>query len=489
MIFALVMYVPNWLMFLFDLVVGITLAWFCYTFSTTPHFVFDFNLALYGCTFAFAIIAGFIFSYSNYKGISASERNRVLQSLSGSITHEMRNPLFTIHQSTLFVKDILEKAYKNSITNNKNNDQIIISKKELEEALEFLEISDLSANHGQMVINMILEQIHEKPVDKTKFQPFSVLVTINEMLRQYAFGKGEREKVIINIDKESDFAFKGDETMLIFALFNLLKNSLYYCKNYPQTIITISSAKTADGNSILFKDTGPGVPKEKLPTMFESFKTSGKKGGTGLGLPFCKRIMESFGGTIECSSELGKWTEFVLNFPDCNEKPIKEYQEKLSKIVAKTNLNESEKIVTNENILSCKKTIIITDDEAISRKFTRKKLEILGFNVIESESVIKTMEILDKHSAHLIFMDMQMPDFNGIDATKMIRSGEYFKNYQDYKTIPIISLSAYPKEEIGDNAFKNDGVSDYLEKGAKLETLIALLNKWLELGSPILNPS
>ncbi len=73
-----------------------------------------------------------------------------------------------------------------------------------------------------------------------------------------------------------------------------------------------------------------------------------------------------------------------------------------------------------------------------------------------------------------------MPDFSGIEATKMIRSGEHFKNYQDYKTIPIISLSAYSADQIA-NESKESGINDHLEKNGKTEQLINILNKWLNM--------
>lgn len=65
---------------------------------------------------------------------------------------------------------------------------------------------------------------------------------------------------------------------------------------------------------LYFKDYGPGIEKDKLALIFESFFTSGKKDGTGLRLPFCKRIMMTFDGNIICRSEIGKWKEFEMKF-------------------------------------------------------------------------------------------------------------------------------------------------------------------------------
>lgn len=97
---------------------------------------------------------------------------------------------------------------------------------------------------------------------------------------------------------------------MIAVMHNLLKNSLHY-----KAKIEITLKAGDDYNYLYFKDYGLGIEQDKLKLLFESFFTSGKKDGTGLGLPFCKRAMVAFGGGISCESEIGEWTEFVLKFP------------------------------------------------------------------------------------------------------------------------------------------------------------------------------
>ena len=98
--------------------------------------------------------------------------------------------------------------------------------------------------------------------------------------------------------------------MMIFVIYNLLKNALHY-----KAKIEIRTEMKSDGNYLYFKDYGPVIESDKLELIFESFFTSGKKDGTGLGLPFCKRIMMAFDGEIICKSEVDKGTEFEMNFP------------------------------------------------------------------------------------------------------------------------------------------------------------------------------
>lgn len=80
--------------------------------------------------------------------------------------------------------------------------------------------------------------------------------------------------------------------------------------------ITIYASSDEDGNYLHVRDTGCGIPTHHMPRIFEDFYSSKtSRTGTGLGLSFCKKVMESFGGSIRCHSEEGVYTEFILSFP------------------------------------------------------------------------------------------------------------------------------------------------------------------------------
>jgi signal transduction histidine kinase len=207
-----------------------------------------------------------------------------VKSLAFSIAHETRNPLAGIKGCCELMK---------------NN---------LNELIEYIDLIYDSSSQGLAMIDMILNNIREGNLDKSNFVGLSISDTVKKAIRQYAY-KNEDEKDLVNLDLENDFIFKGDENMMIFVIFNLLKNSLYY-----KSKIEIRTEAKPDGNYLYFKDYGPGIKKDKLTLIFESFFTSDKKDGTGLGLPFCKRILTAFNGDIICRSEVSKWTEFEMKF-------------------------------------------------------------------------------------------------------------------------------------------------------------------------------
>ena len=96
--------------------------------------------------------------------------------------------------------------------------------------------------------------------------------------------------------------------MLHFSVKNLIKNA--YIHNGPNVKIEV----TAENNKLYLKDYGKGIEKEIIKKIFDKFFTQSRS-GTGIGLSFCKLIMEDIGGSIKCESIVGKYTNFILNFP------------------------------------------------------------------------------------------------------------------------------------------------------------------------------
>ena len=209
-----------------------------------------------------------------------------VKSLAGSIAHETRNPLAGIKGCCELMKDNLNQL------------------------IEYVDLIADSSTQGLAMIDMILANIRDGEVDKSNFTDISISGVIKKALKQFSY-QNQQDRDLLSYDLNEDFIFRGDENMMIFVIYNLLKNALHY-----KAKIEIRSEIKSDGNYLYFKDYGPGIESDKLELIFESFFTSGKKDGTGLGLPFCRRIMRAFDGEIICKSELGKGTEFEMKFPN-----------------------------------------------------------------------------------------------------------------------------------------------------------------------------
>jgi PAS domain S-box-containing protein len=160
------------------------------------------------------------------------------------------------------------------------------------------------------VVDMLLVKAGLSEIKTDNFTTCSMRDCIEKSLERYPFRDKDRD--LIHWDK-GDFKFHGDELLIIHVLFNLIKNALHYVKAARKGEITIT-AKNEDGyNILIFKDTGAGIPDDIMPHIFEQF-FSNTAYGTGVGLAFCKIVMESMQGRIECTSKQGEYTKFVLYF-------------------------------------------------------------------------------------------------------------------------------------------------------------------------------
>lgn len=207
-----------------------------------------------------------------------------VKSLAGSIAHETRNPLAGIKGCCELMKD------------------------NLNELIEYIDLVADSSTQGLAMIDMILANIRDGEIDKSNFTDLSISDVVKKAVRQFSY-QNQQDRDLVSYSLNEDFIFKGDENMMIFVIYNLLKNALHY-----RVKIEIRTEIKSDGNYLYFKDYGPGIESDKLELIFESFFTSGKKDGTGLGLPFCRRIMRAFDGEIICKSEVDKGTEFEMKF-------------------------------------------------------------------------------------------------------------------------------------------------------------------------------
>ncbi len=209
-----------------------------------------------------------------------------VKSLAGSIAHETRNPLAGIKGCCELMKDNLNQL------------------------IEYVDLIADSSTQGLAMIDMILANIRDGEVDKSNFTDLSISDVVKKALKQFSY-QNQQDRDLVSYNLNEDFIFRGDENMMIFVIYNLLKNALHY-----KAKIEIRTEVKSDGNYLYFKDYGPGIESDKSELVFESFFTSGKKDGTGLGLPFCRRIMRAFDGEIICRSEVGGWTEFEMTFPN-----------------------------------------------------------------------------------------------------------------------------------------------------------------------------
>lgn len=450
--FLLTMYVPNWFIFLVDFLLAVSSAILLYVLTTpvidlTPSF----NILGYSLILLFTAVSGIIFVYANRSAWLAKQdrQYKALISLAGSVVHEIRNPLNSISLVGSSLQDLLDVGQDGKAKLANLTGSIFDSVKQANE-----------------IINIALSDLQNKPINSHEFCCLMPNKVLPEIVLKYGYAnEEERTKVNLNLGSESDnFVFKAVPERFIFIMYNLIKNALYYLKEYPNSLVTIGTEERVIDDKvwsvIYVQDTGPGIPQDALPKLFGDFYTSGKKEGTGLGLAFCKRNMKAFGGDIICESEFGNgkpgWTKFSLLFPKVDEAELARIGVGSSKDLDAAddkNKERKSKAIVGVRSRVDKVKILVVDDEKTNLLITKSMIEKNLDVVCELAHDGKEAAEIEKHHIEdhrLILTDIQMPKVGGVVAAKNIRSFN--------KDIPIVALTSLEYEELqkDDHNYFND---------------------------------
>lgn len=230
---------------------------------------------------------------------STKEMQNIL-TLSGSIAHELKNYLMGIN----ICAELSESRLKD-ITN--------ICSEITESKLKNIRQRVKAASYLISNLQLQMKSIVTGKLSTEGFERYSMAKNIQEALEQYPFDAGEKE--LITVVATTDFNYVGNPVLTNHILYNLIKNSIRAIKNADKGKITITLELGKKFNTLIFRDTATGIPKDFLPKMFGLFESQmTAQGGTGVGLAFCKLVMQSYGGDISCDSVEGEYTEFVLKF-------------------------------------------------------------------------------------------------------------------------------------------------------------------------------
>lgn len=309
-IFLLVLLV-DWISFIILLSLGLVVALIVDGFAEGPLYLIldsqNLYLAIY--MYFFSILIGFIFSRNKEK--IDIERLFAIEGLSASIAHEIRTPLSSLRMNAEVIRLNLPKLlefYKNQKFSKEDYIDFDCIKK-LETIPNDLEVT---INNSFLIIDMLLNNIKVFNDFSVALRKFSIAECIHDALNAYPF-RGNQQNFIF-FDTHASFFFMGDDIMIRHVIYNLIKNSLYYINDVDNPKIEIFFRSTPRANLLHIKDNGSGVRESDLPHIFEPFYSKTKH-GTGVGLSFCKMVMEKFNGSIMCESEFDHYTQFILSFP------------------------------------------------------------------------------------------------------------------------------------------------------------------------------
>lgn len=225
--------------------------------------------------------------------------------LSANIAHEVKAPLaiVALNVDLLTMNPRVTEVMKEFAIIEKNFNNIRYA------------VKLASSTIGNILV--MLKTLSNKGLMKSRLVQLSILDDLNDSLANYPFLEHEKSLIQLRTNLGDDFTYQGDKILTQQLLFNLLKYSLRAIKVEGKGRIVITFGKKKRYHVLKVSHTACGVANDLLPNMFDKFGTESGNviEDSGLGLAFCKTVMQLYGGTIICRSKQDLQTEFVLSFP------------------------------------------------------------------------------------------------------------------------------------------------------------------------------
>jgi|GEM_PF-5756490 len=249
------------------------------------------------------------------------EQLDLITTLSSSIAHELRTPLAIINLYT----ELLENNLKNSLADsNGDRENKLENKKTIENYLRTIKkvVKDTNYLIGNLLMQIkSIAKGSDSIINKKNFTRCSIAKSIEEVFTNYPFEENEKQLLKYEGNNTANFEYTGNKVLTDHILFNLVKNALSSIRHAEKGTITVRLETSGAYNKLIFIDTALGIAEEHLHKIFNQFESNAttqnqeSEIGIGLGLAFCKMIMQSYSGDIICNSKQGEYTEFVLKFP------------------------------------------------------------------------------------------------------------------------------------------------------------------------------
>jgi len=343
--------------------------------------------------------------------------------------------------------------------------------------LELLKTTDVNQEQEEYVVNAMqasrrLTRLLSDILDLSRVEAGRLLISrepfnFSEVMAsvEHLFAPAARQKGLdlsFNVDPDIPDNLSGDAVRLQQVLSNLVGNAVKFTDKGEIRVEAHSLTPCGEGECrVLFSvsDTGIGMPDDKLDKLFDAFTQAEhyyarRYQGAGLGLAITRQLVSLMGGTMSVSTEEGRGTTFTFS-------------------IALT-LAAQESAAPQEALSPMPHMglrVLLAEDDAISAFATKRLLEKIGCVITLAESGRQALHALAENEFDVVLMDVQMPNMDGLEATRAIRGGGAG---EDRAQVPIVALTAYAMA--GDRErFMDAGMDDYLAKPLESRALMEVL--------------
>ena len=339
-----------------------------------------------------------------------------------------------------------------------------------EEQKEYVETIRLSGDQLLVIINDILDfsKIESEKLD-LEMQPFDLRDCVEDSLDLLASKAAEKGlDLAYLIENNTPSTVIGDVTRLRQILTNLINNAIKFTEK-GEVFVSISGIKISENDyeiQFAVKDTGIGIPEERMDRLFKAFSqvdasTTRTHGGTGLGLVISKKLTEMMGGNMRLESKVGEGS--VFHFA----------------IRAEAAKTISKKYLKGQQLQLNGKKVLIVDDNKTNRRILKVQTDNWGMISRVVDSPIEAIKMFEENSEFdIVILDYQMPLMDGLTLSSEIRKLETGKN------VPIIILTSIGRKENFEN-YENLHLSAFINKPIKhiqlYETISSVLNGGIKI--------
>ncbi|HPN19275.1 MAG TPA: ATP-binding protein [Chitinophagales bacterium] len=384
-------------------------------------------------------------------GLEDAKRERLIAEETASakslfiatISHEIRTPMnIILGTSSLMLNDEPKKEHVRYLQTLKKSGENLLGI-----INDILDVSKMEAGKLEIEYEPVLIQ-----------DIFDNILTVMEQ------SANEKQlQLHYSVDDKINFAFFSDPLRLTQIITNLVSNAIKFTAK--GSIHFEAKLKNKNTFQLIVSDTGIGIPKDKLKTIFAQYeqvrtKVQKKYKGTGLGLAISKKLVELMNGTIIIKSKINQGTSFVISLP---------FEKAAMQKSTTTELHQKDTVFLKG------KTILITDDIEDNRFVIAETLRFFNKDIIvlEAEDGQQALDLLKNNLVDFVVMDLDMPVMNGFEALSEIRKNKKLKH------LKVIASTASLITN-GEDEFLEFGFNGYLPKPFDIDNFFLLLEKMLK---------